>query len=84
MGDVAKILAKSQSMDDASYATIDGATCDTPVLALTARRPAYFVQHKVANNVQDEQKNVQGLVPHSHEATTSPNRTFCPIFVRQS
>ena len=84
MGDVAKILEKSQSMDDAFYVKIDGATCDTPVLALTAHRPAYFVQHKVANNVQGEQKNVLDLVLHSHEVTTSPNRTFCPIFVRQS
>ena len=57
-------------MDDASYATIDDEACDTPVLVLMARRLAYFVQHKVANNVQDEQKNVLDLVPHSHEAIT--------------
>ena len=68
MDGVTKILEKWQSMDGAFYATIDDEACDTPVLALTARRLAYFVQHKVANNVQDEQKNVLDLVPHSHEA----------------
>ena len=70
MDGVTKILEKWQSTDDAFYVKIGGATCDTPVLALTARRPEYFVQHKVANNVQDVQKNVLDLVPHSHEAIT--------------
>ena len=70
MDGVTKILEKWQSMDGAFYVTTDGATCDTPVLALMARRLAYFVQHKVANNVQDVRKNVLGLVPHSHEAIT--------------
>ena len=68
MGDVAKILEKWQSMGGAFYVKIDGATYGIPVLALMARRLAYFVQHKVANNVQGEQKNVLDLVPHSHEA----------------
>ena len=70
MDGVTKILEKWQSMDGAFYVKIDGATYGTPVLALMAHRLAYFVQHKVVNNVQDEQKNVLALVPHSHEAIT--------------
>ena len=70
MDDVVKILGKWQSMDGAFYVKTDDATCDTPVQVLMARKLAYFVLRKVANNVQDVRKNVQGLVPHSHEAIT--------------
>ena len=70
MDGVAEILEKWQSMDGAFYVKTDGATYGTPVQVLMARKLAYFVLRKVANNVQDVRKNVLDLVPHSHEAIT--------------